>query len=134
MRFVVNGYATYKAAMFRREFLKTTAVLAAARAALTAQTRRPNVLFLLASQVRAPGLEPAGDWDLRTPNLDLLAKQGTRFERVYSSCPVGSPSRAALITGRYPFANGVIHENGRLPLDQPSIAEQFRAAGYETGF
>ena len=131
----VNGCDTYKAAMLRRrEFLKTAAVLTAARTAWPAPSRKPSILFLLASGMRAPVLEPGGDADLRTPNLDLLAKQGARFDRVYSSCPVGSPSHAALLTGRYPFANGVTRENGRLPLDQPSIAEQLKGAGYETGF
>jgi len=135
MRIAVNGCATYKAAMLRRrEFLKTAAALAAARPARPAPSRKPNVLFLLASGMRAPVLEPGGDAELRTPNLDLLAKQGARFDRVYSSCPVGSPSRAALITGRYPFASGVTRDHARLPLDQPSIAEQLKGAGYETGF
>jgi arylsulfatase A-like enzyme len=117
----------------RREFLKT-AVLAGGRVAWPAETPKPNLLFLLASGWRAPDLEPDPDLDLRTPNLDLLAKQGTRFDRLYASCPVGGPSLAALITGRYPFASGVTRDNVRLPLDQPSIAEQLKAAGYETGF
>jgi arylsulfatase A-like enzyme len=117
----------------RREFLKTAAGLAAGRAAWSAQARKPNVLFLLASQLRAPALEM--DWaDLRTPNLEVLAKQGARLDRLYASCPVASPSRAALITGRYPFSSGVTRDAVRLPLDQPSIAEQFKNAGYETGF
>jgi arylsulfatase A-like enzyme len=135
MRIGVNGYATYKAAMLRRrEFLKTAAVLTAVRTAWPAPARKPNVLFLLASGMRAPALEPAGDWDLRTPNLDSFAKQGARFDRLYAACPVGSPSHAALITGRYPFANGVTRDNARLPLNRPSITEQLKGAGYETGF
>ena len=118
----------------RREFLKTAAFLATGRAAWPAPARKPNVLFLLASQLRAPALEMEGESGLRTPNLDLLAKQGTRSDRLYASCPVASPSRAALITGRYPFASGVTRDAVRLPVDQPSIAEQLKSAGYETGF
>ena len=118
----------------RREFLKTAAGLAAGRAAWPAQARSPNVLFLLASQLRSPALEMDGGSDLRTPNLELLAKQGTRFDRLYAACPVGSPSRAALITGRYPFSSGVIRDAVRLAVDQPSIAELLKSAGYETGF
>ncbi|HEY6391506.1 MAG TPA: sulfatase-like hydrolase/transferase, partial [Bryobacteraceae bacterium] len=110
--------------------MKTAAIVAAGGTVWAAPERKPNVLFLLASGMR----ETSEDSDLRTPNLDLLAKQGTRFGRAYSSCPVGGPSRAALITGRYPFASGVIRDNARLPLDQPSIAEQLKSAGYETGF
>jgi len=114
----------------RRDFLKTTAALAAARVAWPAPARKPNILFLLASGMR----ETSEDPELRTPNLNLLAKQGVRFNHLYSSCPVGGPSCAALITGRYPFASGVTGDNVRLPLDQPSIAGQLQGAGYETGF
>src|SRR5260370_27469043 len=106
----------------RREFLKTAAGLVAGRAAQMAPARKPNVLFLLASQLRAPALEMDGDSDLRTPNLELLARQGTWFDRLYASCPVASPSRAALITGRYPFASGVTRAAVPLPVAQPSIA------------
>ncbi len=112
----------------RREFLKTAAVLAAGRAAWPAPARKANILFLLASQLRAPALEMDEESDLRTPNLERLAKQGARFDRLYASCPVGSPSLAAFITGRYPFSSGVTRENVRLPLDQPSIA----ATGWRT--
>ncbi len=74
------------------------------------------------------------DPDFQTPNLELLAKQGARFDRLYAVCPAGGPSRAALITGRYPYASGVTRDDVRLPVDQPSIAEQLKGAGYETGF
>ncbi len=130
----LNRYATYKATMWRREFLKTAAALAAGRVALPAPPRKPNVLFLLANGWRAQALETDGDSDLRTPNLELLARQGARFNRLYSACPASSPSRAALITGRYPYASGVTRDHVRLAADQPSIAEQLKAAGYETGF
>src|SRR5258708_260263 len=93
---LIAGCAPYEPAMWpRREFLKPAAFLAAGRAAWPAQARKPNVLFLLASQLRAPPLEMDDDSNQRTPNLELLARQGARFDRLYASCPVGSPSRAA---------------------------------------
>ncbi len=113
--------------MWRREFLKTAAVVAAGPVAYPAPSRKPNVLFLLANGWRT-------DPDIQAPNLELLAKQGARFDRLYSVCPAGGPSRAALITGRYPYASGVTRDDVRLPVDQPSIAEQLKRAGYETGF
>jgi arylsulfatase A-like enzyme len=113
--------------MWRREFLKTAAVFAAGPVAYPAPSRKPNVLFLLANGWRA-------DPDFQTPNVELLAKQGARFDRLYSVCPAAGPSHAALITGRYPYASGVTRDGVRLPVGQPSIAEQLKGAGYETGF
>jgi arylsulfatase A-like enzyme len=120
--------------MWRRDFLKTATVLAASPAAWTAPSRKPNVLFLVTSGWRTQALETDGDSDLRTPNLELLARQGARCNRVYASCPTGSPSRAALLTGRSPYASGVTRDDVRLPAGEPSIAEQLKTAGYDTGF
>jgi arylsulfatase A-like enzyme len=91
--------------------------------------RKPNVLFILADRWRALPLD-----EVRLPNLEALAKQGVHFERLYSCCPSAGPSRAALITGRFPYSAGVPRDGVRLPLDQPSIAEQLKRAGYRTGF
>jgi len=114
----------------RREFLKTAGVFATL-GALAAAQRRPNLLFILASQWRAQAL---GDPGLQAPNLARLAKQGIQFNRMYTVSPLGSPARASLITGRFPFACGVPRNGIRMPLDQPSIAQQLKSAGYQTGF
>jgi arylsulfatase A-like enzyme len=120
----------------RRDFLKTTGLLAAVsspaqtRKPGLAQTRKPNLLLMVASGWRAPALDP----DLPTPHLARLAAEGARFKRLYVSCPAASPSQASLITGRFPFACGVPSDGQRLPLDQPSIAMQLQNAGYYTGF
>lgn len=111
----------------RRDFLKAAALLASPAASQPAAVRQPNLLFILADDWQPQSTAP-------TPNLDQLAKQGVRFERAYSADPLGSPARAALITGRFPHACGAPRDNVRLPLDQPSIAAELRSAGYQTAF
>jgi arylsulfatase A-like enzyme len=114
----------------RREFLKCAGVLAGARlVGSAAPIRKPNVLFVLAGGWRAQPLD-----HLRLPNLETLAKQGVQFERLYSCYPRAAPARAALITGRFPYVSGVPRDGVRLPIDQPSIAEQLKRAGYRTGY
>jgi arylsulfatase A-like enzyme len=94
-----------------------------------APARKPNIIFVLAGGWRGLSLD-----DLRLPNLEALAKEGVQFERLYTCYPLAAPSRAALITGRFPHACGVPRDGVRLPLDQPSIAEQLKRAGYRTGY
>jgi arylsulfatase A-like enzyme len=109
----------------RRDFLKTAALLAAP--ATSQQAPSPNLLFILTSEWRA-------QFNGATPALDQLAQQGIRFDRVYTPNPSRSPSRATLITGRYPHASGVPRDDVRLPADQPAIAQILKNAGYETGY
>jgi arylsulfatase A-like enzyme len=62
-----------------------------------------------------------------------LASESVQFERTYVSCPETGPSQAALITGRFPFACGVLRDGMLLPPDQPTIAQKLKGAGYQTG-
>ncbi len=114
--------------MDRRHFLL------GATASAVSPSRPPNLLFVLADQWRAQTLPSAGDRRLHAPNLARLAQQGVHFDRVYASYPVCSPSRASLITGRFPHASGVTRNDLLLPLEEPSIAAQLRKAGYATGY
>ena len=113
----------------RRDLLKSAGAIGAASIASPAPPRKPNVIFVLAGGWRAL---PLDDW--RAPNLQAFAKQGLFFERLYTCCPLASPARAALITGKFPRACGVPRNDVRLPLDQPSIADPFQRAGYRTGY
>ena len=84
----------------RREFIETTVAttaLAAGSAASEAQTRRPNVLFILADDLGYGDLSCYGRPDYRTPTLDNLARQGIRFTSNYAAAPVGTPTRCAYI-------------------------------------
>ncbi len=100
-----------------------------------AQPPRPNVIVFLADDQGWGDLSHHGNTNLRTPNLDALARDGAAFERFYV-CSVCAPTRAEFLTGRYhprTGVRGVSTGQERLDLDERTIAESFRAAGYATG-
>ncbi len=129
----------------RREFLQATAAGATAVALRSAalgadpggeqqRPKRPNVVFLLADQWRAQATGYAGDPNVKTPHLDRLARQSVDFSNAVSGCPVCSPYRGSLMTGRYPLSHGVFLNDVCLSSDSVSIAEVFGEAGYRTGY
>ncbi len=98
----------------------------------------PNIVIILADDLGVECLSSYGGTSLKTPNIDRLAMQGMRFSRCFSN-PYCSPSRASLLTGRYPFKNGLTtvldtknKEDVYLHPDQPSFARQLKQAGYAT--
>ena len=126
----------------RRGFLKALAVAGAAglaprlaRAAAGGKKRPPNVILLFTDDQGAVDVNCYGSKDLHTPNMDDLARRGTRFTQFYVAAPVCSPSRAALLTGRYPQRAGVpgnVGPTNGLPNEQVTIAEMLKRAGYRT--
>jgi arylsulfatase A-like enzyme len=96
--------------------------------------RRPNIIFLLADQWRAKSTGYAGALDVKTPHLDRLARQSICFRNVVSVCPVCTPYRAALMTGRYPTSTGMFLNDAYLPQDELCVAEVFKQAGYATAY
>lgn len=101
-------------------------------------TSKPNVLLILADDLGVECLSAYGGTSHRTPHLDRLAKDGMRFTRCFSN-PYCSPSRGTLLTGRYPFQNGlkvVLHsksqENLYLRPTQPCFVRQLKQHGYTT--
>ncbi len=121
----------------RREFLRVSGSGLAA-AALPSWTSReaphPNVVFVLADQWRASALGYAGDPNVRTPNLDRLAAASVRFTNAVSCCPVCTPYRASLLTGRYPTTTGMFLNDLALPPGETGLGETFKASGYDTAF
>jgi arylsulfatase A-like enzyme len=99
-----------------------------------AETAKPNVVFILADQWRASATGYAGDPNVKTPNLDRLAKEGLRFRNAVSVCPVCTPYRAALMTGRYPTSTGMFLNDAHLPDSEVCIAEVLKSAGYATAY
>jgi len=96
---------------------------------------RPNVVVILADDQGWGDLSFSGNTNLRTPNIDAFAKQSASFDRFYV-CPLCSPTRAEFLTGRYHprgGVRGVSTGQERLNLDEKTIAEAFKAAGYATG-
>lgn len=68
---------------------------------------RPNIVLIMTDQQQAQALSCAGNFDLKTPNLDKLAKSGIRFEKAYVSFPLCTPSRSSIFTGKMPHSLGV---------------------------
>ena len=97
--------------------------------------RRPNVVVILADDQGWGDLSVHGNVNLDTPNIDSLARDGALFDRFFV-CPVCSPTRAEFLTGRYHPRGGVYSTSTggeRLDLDEQTIGETFKAAGYATG-
>lgn len=114
--------------------------------------RRPNVVFVLVDDLGWKDVGCYGSSFYETPNVDRLADKGVRFVNGYASCPVCSPTRASVMTGKYPARLGLTAHIGdakpehwkrntrlvpasytdHLPLEQTTVAETFRAAGYAT--
>lgn len=115
-----------------------------------AARQKPNIVFILADDLGWMDVGCYGNNYYDTPNIDKLARQGTRFTNAYAACPVCSPTRASLMTGKYParlhltnYIVGTREKKGssilpakfehHLPLDEVTIAEQLKKAGYLTG-
>lgn len=96
---------------------------------------RPNILFILADQLRAAST-PLGDGGVQglMPNLESLAKVGVNFTNAISSCPLCTPYRAMLLTGRYPQSTGHVVNFIETRHDEISFADTFASAGYRTGW
>src|SRR5438270_8605650 len=88
---------------------------------------RPDIILITIDTVRADHLGCYGAKDIQTPTLDALARDGILFERAISQVPLTWPSHAAILTGLYPFQNGVQDFTGQ-PLDARfrSLAQAFQ--------
>ncbi len=104
-----------------------------------AAKRKPNVIIIFTDDQGSVDMGCYGSDDLKTPHMDGLAKRGIRFTQFYAAAPVCSPSRAGLLTGRYPIRAGVPGNvssqrggKGAMPVEQITIAEMLSKAGYAT--
>ncbi len=100
---------------------------------------QPNVIFIMTDDQGYGDLSCMGTTDFKTPNIDKLAENGIRFSSMYSGSPVCSPSRASLLTGRYPGNAGVRailaghrRASGLTP-NVPTVATALKNLGYKTG-
>jgi arylsulfatase A-like enzyme len=144
--------------MRRRDFLKS-ALAAAGTPVLRAAAppERPNIVFFLVDDLGWMDLSCQGSRFYETPNIDRLAAEGMLFTDGYAACPVCSPTRASIMTGKYPARVGItewIHSGGanqpenwkkptkllpapyldHLPLEEATLAEALREGGYATFF
>lgn len=137
----------------RREFLAalglTGAALMAGPERIAHAKRPPNIVFILIDDMGWADAKCNGSTFYETPNIDKLAAEGVRFTDAYAACPVCSPTRASIMTGKYP---ATLHLTDwlkslrtrkdspvlpalyvdELPLDEVTIAEALKTAGYAT--
>ncbi len=137
--------------MNRREFIKFAIGSAAAivmpnygcsiRGSSVAAAERPNIILIMADDLGYGDIGCYGSKKIRTPNIDALAVGGLKFTDYHSNCPVCSPTRAALLTGRYQqrcgiegviYAKGPTRQTG-MALKETTFAEVLKKQGYATG-
>jgi arylsulfatase A-like enzyme len=107
----------------------------------SAETQPPNIVVIYADDLGYGDLGCFGHPTIRTPNLDRMANEGMRWTQFYSAACVCTPSRAALMTGRYPIRNGMCSDRrrvlfpnsgGGIPASEVTLAEALKARGYAT--
>ena len=118
----------------RRQFVRAGLAASALGRMNAAGPRRPNILYVFSDQQRASAMGAYGDPNVRTPALDAFSRQGARFDAAMSNTPVCCPHRACLQTGLYSQHHGVVSNGVQFTRKARGLAEQFRDAGYVTGY
>jgi len=135
---------TRKTRIDRREFIKVASLGAAAlslprctgKESTSAGAAKPNVIILFDDQLRADVCGVYGGKNITTPHIDRLARQGVTFTNAISSCPLCTPYRGMLHTGRYPTHSGLLMNflQASAVQNPNSLANVFKRGGYDTGF
>jgi len=111
---------------------------------------KPNIVFLLVDDLGWNDVGCYGSTFYETPNIDRLAKKGMRFTNAYAACPVCSPTRASILSGKYPARLNITDwipgqdpknkpllgtkDKHELPLEEVTVAETLKGEGYQTAF
>jgi len=138
--------------MKRREFIKCIAGVAVTAAlpnsgcsmanpgGISRSMDRPNIILIMADDLGYGDISCYGSTKISTPNIDALARGGMKFTDYHSNCPVCSPTRAALLTGRYQQRCGIEgvvtaakHRHTGMALEEVTFAEVLKRRGYATG-
>jgi arylsulfatase A-like enzyme/Flp pilus assembly protein TadD len=119
---------------FRRNCFLFLALSAAHAVAQTPDKSAPNVVLITIDTLRADHLGCYGYHQIKTPNIDGLAADGTLFQRAFTVVPVTLPSHSAMLTGTYPMLSGMHDFSGnKLNAEQPTLASVLKQSGYATG-
>jgi arylsulfatase A-like enzyme len=97
-----------------------------------APVKRPNIVFIMSDDHAAQAISAYDSRLIKTPNIDRLAKEGMKLERVFVTNSICTPSRAAILTGKYSHLNGVPVFN-HIDNTQPMLQKYLQQAGYYTG-
>ncbi len=100
---------------------------------LVAADSRPNIVWIVGEDM-GPELGCYGDANANTPNMDRLAREGTRFTKAFTHCAVCAPSRSGLITGRYPISIGTQHMRSKLIAPPVTFTKRLQEAGYHVSW
>ena len=95
---------------------------------------RPHILYLLADEHRGQARSGAGDPNVQTPNMDRLEREGASFSRAYANCPVCTPSRGTIFSGRHAHAGPIQGFFDVYKATAPSTATLLGAAGYRSAY
>ncbi len=126
--------------MNRRDFLRCaaatagTASLGANAFAEPVRSKRPNLVYVFADQLRYSSCGYAGDPLAHTPNIDRLASQGANYHQAISSTPVCAPYRASLMTGKYQSSTGMVINELRMSPDHECFGHALTKGGYDTAY
>lgn len=135
--------------MHRSFIIIAIAAFFALNLAVTAEVKRPNIVFILIDDMGWADPACYGSQYHLTPNIDALAADGMRFIDAYAACPVCSPTRASILTGKYPARLGITDwigagqqrlalttppNVGHLPLSELTLAEALKESGYATSY
>ena len=116
-------------------FLKLLVLLVCLLAELLGAAEKPNILFIMSDDHTTQAVGAYGSRLAKlnpTPNIDALAKNGMRFDRVYCNNSICTPSRASIITGQYSQTNGVLDLGGNIPPERQFLPMEMKKAGYQT--
>ena len=125
-----------------RTSVRQSALLLLLTLSLHATAQRPNIIYIMTDDMGYGDLSSYGNKKFATPHMDKLAAEGVRFVNAYAAAPVCTPTRTALITGRYParspfgllepLRSPTLDSAYGLTADIPSLGNLMRAGGYET--
>lgn len=123
----------------RREFIQSAgtaalALAAAGKGSSMERTSKPNVIYVLADQLRYQSCGYAGDSRAKTPNLDAFAREAVSFSNAVSGHPVCAAYRASLFAGKYTTSTGMVINELRMNPNHECIAHVLTRAGYDTAY
>ena len=94
----------------------------------------PHIIYILSDEHCGTAMSHAGDQNVSTPNMDQLASEGVSFRNAYANCPICTPSRGTIFSGRYAHAGPVQFFFDVYKATSPSTATILRTAGYHTAY